>query len=80
MVHETHCKFHGLWRRSGGGSFGFLCCPRVVMVTGDLAPLGEVCVREEVVRFLEERGLRPAGWKVAQVFGYVACLVSPDHS
>jgi len=51
MVHETHCKFCGPWRRSGGGSFGFFCCPRVVMVTGDLAPLGEACVREEVVYF-----------------------------
>jgi len=51
MVHETHCKFRGPWCRSGGGSFGFFCCPRVVMVTGDLAPLGEACVRVEVVYF-----------------------------
>jgi len=29
---------------------------------------------------LEERDLRPEGWKVAQVFGYIVCLASPDHS
>ena len=28
IVHETHYKFRGPWRRLGGGSFGFFCCPR----------------------------------------------------
>jgi len=55
MVHETHYKFRGPWRRSGGGSLGFFCCPRVVLVTGDLAPIGEACVRGGGCLFLWRR-------------------------
>jgi len=80
MDHGTHCKCHGPWRRAGVGSFGFFCCPQVVMVEGDLAPIGEACVRKEVVRFFGGDMVDGRFWKVAQVFGYVACLVSPDHS
>jgi len=40
MVHETHCKFRGPWRRSGGGSLGFFLLSAGGMVEGDLGPLG----------------------------------------
>jgi len=55
MVHGTHFKCHCPWRRAGGGSLGFFCCPRVVMVTGDLAPIGEACVRGGGCLFLWRR-------------------------
>jgi len=51
MVHGTHCKCHGPGRQSGGGTFGFFCGPRVVLVTGDLVPLGNAWVSVEVGYF-----------------------------
>jgi len=49
MVHETHCKFRGLWRLPGVGSIGISSAGG--LVDGDLGPLGRRDSREEVVYF-----------------------------